>query len=82
MLEGIGETGLDYHEVTDINARKKQEKLFRIFIELAEEYELPLVVHARDAEKNALSIVKKNLLHLMMLFFTVTGGYRNSRAYC
>jgi TatD DNase family protein len=56
---GIGETGLDFHEITDINARKRQEKLFETFIELSKEYELPLIVHARDAEENALSMVKK-----------------------
>jgi TatD DNase family protein len=56
---GIGETGLDFHEITDINARKRQEKLFETFIELSKEYELPLIVHARDAEENALSMIKK-----------------------
>ena len=59
LVVGIGETGLDYHEVTDVNHRKKQEKIFGIFIEMAEEYELPLVIHARDAEKKALAMVKK-----------------------
>jgi TatD DNase family protein len=57
---GIGETGLDFHEITDVNARKRQEKLFKIFIELSEEYELPLIVHARDAEENALAMIKKS----------------------
>ena len=38
---------------------KRQEKIFGIFIEMADEYELPLVIHARDAEKKALGMVKK-----------------------
>ena len=57
---GIGETGLDFHEITDKNARTRQEKLFKIFIELSEEYELPLIVHARDAEENALAMIKES----------------------
>jgi TatD DNase family protein len=57
---GIGETGLDFHEITDKNARRRQEKLFKIFIELSEEYELPLIVHARDAEENALAMIKES----------------------
>jgi TatD DNase family protein len=57
---GIGETGLDFHEIANSNARKRQEELFKIFIELSEEYELPLIVHARDAEENVLSMIKKS----------------------
>jgi TatD DNase family protein len=60
FAKGIGETGLDFTDITDVNARKRQEKLFKIFIKLSEEYELPLIVHARDAEENALSIIKKS----------------------
>jgi len=59
LAVGIGETGLDFHEITNINARKRQENLFKTFIELSDEYELPLIIHARDAEKKALDMVKK-----------------------
>jgi TatD DNase family protein len=59
LAVGMGETGLDFHEITDTNARKRQLKLFEIFIELSQEYGLPLIVHARDAEEKALSMVKK-----------------------
>jgi TatD DNase family protein len=59
LAVGIGETGMDFHEITDHNARKRLIKLFEIFIGLSIEYELPLIVHARDAEKKALSMVKK-----------------------
>ena len=60
LAVGMGETGLDFHEITDNNARKRQVKLFEIFIELSKEYELPLIVHARDAEEKALAMVKKS----------------------
>lgn len=57
---GIGETGLDFHEVKDETARKRQIKLFETFIELSKEYELPLVIHARDAEEKSFEMVKKH----------------------
>ena len=59
LAVGIGETGLDFHEITNTNARKRQVNLFKIFIELSKEYELPLIIHARDAEEKALMMVKK-----------------------
>jgi len=59
LAVGIGETGLDFHEITDSNARKRQINIFEIFIELSNEYELPLILHARDAEEKVLALVKK-----------------------
>jgi TatD DNase family protein len=59
LAVGIGETGLDYYENTDTNVQKKQINLFQTFIELSEEYELPLIIHARGAEKKAFEMVKK-----------------------
>jgi len=55
----LGETGLDYHEIKSEQLKKRQMNLFIRFIELAIEYEKPLVIHARDAEQEALEIVKK-----------------------
>lgn len=59
MAVGIGETGMDYFHVKKSEGRKRQEKVFNIFANLAEEYELPLVIHARESEERALEIVKK-----------------------
>ncbi len=55
----IGEVGMDYHHIKDSEGRKRQENIFNQFCVLAEEYELPLIVHARDAEERAFKIVKK-----------------------
>ncbi len=59
LVIGIGETGLDFHEVKESEPRKKQLKIFDLFIEMSNEYDLPLVLHARDAEEKCLEIVKK-----------------------
>ena len=45
----IGETGLDFYY--DHSPREIQSRVFRRFIELARETDLPLVVHDRDAHK-------------------------------
>jgi len=73
LTVGIGETGLDYHEITDAMQRKKQEKIFRTFIKMAEEYELPLIIHARNAEKKAFTMIKENS-SLKNVIFHCYGG--------
>lgn len=70
---GIGETGLDFYEVTESEKRKRQLKIFDIFIELSNEYDLPLVLHARDAEKKCLEIVKKKS-NIFDVIFHCYGG--------
>ncbi len=47
---GVGEIGLDYHEKKD--NRDAQIKLFTEQLEIARQYDLPVVVHARDAEED------------------------------
>ena len=53
----VGETGLDFHNLNDEKSKNRQITVFKNFIELAEEYELPLVIHARDAERKVLDMV-------------------------
>lgn len=43
----IGETGLDYYYLH--SPKEDQEKLFRFQLDLAAEYDLPLIFHVRDA---------------------------------
>lgn len=59
LAVALGETGLDFHTLKSQEAQKKQEKLFRSFLGMASEQEMPLIVHARDAEKKALEISKE-----------------------
>lgn len=68
----LGETGLDFHETKDEENKKRQESVFKKFLELASEYQLPLVIHARDAERKALDMVKKQ--NLSDVVFHCYGG--------
>jgi len=52
---GIGETGLDFHY--DLSPRDIQEKVFRDHIEAACETGLPLIVHAREADREVARIL-------------------------
>lgn len=54
----IGEVGMDYFYVKDKKERARQGEIFTKFVELANEYEIPLLIHARDCEKKAFNIVK------------------------
>ena len=55
----IGEVGLDYYWVKDTKAREAQKQAFIEFIHLADEVNLPLVVHSRDAEHDAMQILQE-----------------------
>ena len=53
----IGEVGLDYHyEGYD---RERQISLFRAQVELANELDLPVIVHSRDATGDCMEILKE-----------------------
>ena len=55
---GIGEIGLDFHY--DNYEKEKQIKLFNYQLNLAEKYNLPVVIHSRDATKETIDILKKH----------------------
>ncbi|MBQ8349685.1 MAG: TatD family hydrolase [Ruminococcus sp.] len=56
-IKAIGEIGLDYHyEGYD---REKQIKLFKAQLELADELELPVIIHSRDATEDTMNILRE-----------------------
>ncbi len=54
----VGETGLDYHY--DLSDRASQRTAFARQIALAERYELPLVIHCREAVDDALAVLAEH----------------------
>ncbi|OPY46747.1 MAG: DNase TatD [Methanosaeta sp. PtaU1.Bin016] len=67
---GIGEAGLDYYHCKDATGRERQAQAFGKVIELARSQDLPLVIHSRDAEQQALDMVK----HLDKVVFHCYSG--------
>jgi TatD DNase family protein len=58
-IVAIGEVGLDYYWVKDSKGREYQKTVFIEFIHLADELNLPLVVHSREAEADAMQILRE-----------------------
>ncbi|MCX8163699.1 MAG: TatD family hydrolase [Candidatus Micrarchaeota archaeon] len=64
----IGEVGLDKHWAKTEEESQRQKIGFEKFIKISQEYNLPLVIHSRDAEEECIEIlknfkIKKALLH-------------------
>ena len=54
---GIGETGLDFYY--ENSNRRNQIKSFIMHIEIAQDLNLPLIIHMRSAENEMIDIIKK-----------------------
>ena len=54
---GIGEIGIDYHYTKD--NKDKQIWLFEEQLKIAEEFNLPVVIHSRDATMDTINTLKK-----------------------
>ena len=57
-IVGIGEIGLDYYH-NDMN-KERQKEFFEKQIELAEKYDLPIVVHSRESIQDVYDILKNH----------------------
>lgn len=56
-LAAIGEVGLDHWKVKDPAGRELQEEIFRRFIRISKELDLPLNCHTRSAGKRAIAVL-------------------------
>lgn len=54
----IGEIGLDYH--WDIDNKEKQKEIFIKQLEWSRKYNLPIIIHSRDAAQDTYNILKEN----------------------
>jgi TatD DNase family protein len=59
-LAAIGEVGLDYWKVQDESGREVQREIFRGFINLSKDLDLPLNVHSRSAGRPAIDFLLKH----------------------
>jgi len=57
----IGEVGLEYKEIKDINDMKKdiQKDCLKKFIHIAKKYNIPIIVHSRNAELEVIELLEK-----------------------
>ena len=59
-IVAIGEIGLDYHWEEDLKRREWQKEAFKEQIKIANENNLPIVIHTREAVMDTLDILKNN----------------------
>jgi len=67
----IGEIGLDFHYFKKEEEREKQRAAFIAQLDLAEELDLPVVIHTREAEEEVISLLAERrqsdaVLHCFM----------------
>ena len=67
----VGEIGLDFHY--DNSPRDIQEKFFELQLRFAEEVNMPVILHIRDAMENAMKILNRHR-NLKFLFHCYSGG--------
>ncbi len=76
----VGETGLDYYY--NHSPREVQRRVFAHFIRLAEETGLPLVVHERDAAREAVELLRNDGAgKIRGVIHCFTGDYEAARDY-
>jgi len=76
-IYAIGEIGLDYYWVKD--NKEEQKELFKKQIDLANKYNLPIIVHTRDSIQDCFDILKekraKGVIHCY------TGSYEMAKEF-
>lgn len=56
----IGEIGLDFHWIKEVEKQKKQEHFFKELISFSQNSDKPIVIHSRGAESRAIKILKES----------------------
>ena len=81
VICAIGECGLDYHYEGEYDKQEQQIK-FRKQIELAIKYQLPLMLHIRDAHEDAIKILNEYKQQLSsIIVHCYTGDYFYAKVY-
>jgi len=55
-MVAVGEIGLDYHY--DNSPREIQRKVFESQLQIASDYDLPVIIHTREADEDTMAILK------------------------
>ena len=76
-IVAIGEIGLDYYWVKD--NKDKQKELFEYQLKLAEKYDVPVIVHSREATQDTIDILKK--YKVKGIIHSFSGSYEVAQIY-
>jgi TatD DNase family protein len=78
-IVAIGETGLDYHTLG--YDKNKQQLFFIEHIKLAKQYNLPLMVHVRDAHEDTINILKQHAQNVKTIIHCYSGDMTQTKKY-
>ena len=71
----IGETGLDYFRC--LVPKEVQQNSFRVFLQLAQELSLPIIVHCREADQDVIRIMREENRGTLRAVFHCFAGDEN-----
>ena len=77
-LVAIGETGLDYHFDYPIKLKKKY---FIEQIRLANKYDLPIIIHSRESQKDVKEILKEHVVNKAGIMHCYSGTPEMSKEF-
>jgi len=66
----VGEIGLDYYWIKEKEGRERERENFQKLLQLAGEYDKPVIIHSRNAERPALDMLEKADVHAIMHCFS------------
>jgi TatD DNase family protein len=66
-VKAIGEIGLDGTYTQDLERKKRQREVFQFFLHLAEQNELPVIIHSRSAVEDVLNVLPNFRLQRVLL---------------
>lgn len=78
-IVAVGEVGMDYYYVTDKALRERQKEIFTSFLDIANEYEVPIVMHVRDCEKKAVNIIQDYDNIPYFIFHCYGGSFKTAK---
>lgn len=74
-IVAIGEIGLDYDWIKEPDQQEKSRKLFEEMLDLAEELNLPVVIHSRASHNDVLNILEKH--RMKKVYLHMWGGHQD-----
>lgn len=75
----VGEIGLDYYKST--TPKELQEKVFRAFLDLAKELDLPVAIHSREAFDDVYKLLKEYGIRKRGVIHCFTGDVNNAKRF-
>ena len=77
---GIGETGLDFYH--SIEFKQKQYEIFESHIKASKEFDLPIIIHQRNSEKEIIEVLKKYKSDNLKIVFHCFTGSKELLQFC